>query len=98
MTVTIRHPDGNIFLYTKGADSSILPRVSDKTDATVIALSQKILLEQCNVGLRTLCIANRKLSVEVYENWRARYAAASKEIGDRKAKMEVFCLLNLILL
>ncbi|KAF4075190.1 hypothetical protein AMELA_G00231760 [Ameiurus melas] len=62
MSVIVRSSSGDFYLFCKGADSSIFPRViSGKVDQ-VRARVERNAVE----GLRTLCVAYKKLSREDY--------------------------------
>ena len=89
MTVVVRCPDGTVKLYSKGADSSIIPFLVQGFDKNIINETKNHLEEYSVQGLRTLCIANRTLDKSTYDAWGARYLSASREIGDRKGKMQL---------
>ncbi len=110
MSVIVQHPaidgatgdvvpgGGRIFLYCKGADSVIFPRLSDghnggppvtEADREVRRRTLKCLSEWGNDGLRTLCFACKELSQQECSVWSELYASACsdiEEIRKRKAK------------
>ena len=88
MSVVVRCPDGTIKLYSKGADSSVLPRLVKASSEETLTKTKSHLEEYSLQGLRTLCVANRTLEQSVYDSWGARFLNASREIGDRKGKMQ----------
>ncbi|XP_063734056.1 phospholipid-transporting ATPase IH isoform X3 [Eleginops maclovinus] len=63
MSVIVRSSTGELFLFCKGADSSIFPRVISGKVAQVRARVEHNAVE----GLRTLCVAYRPLSPEQYQ-------------------------------
>ena len=89
MTVVARHPDGTYRVYTKGADSKMMPLISENTSAD---LRQKT-LDDIEVfsreGLRTLIVAYRILTEEEYEEWAAMMHDAETDMSEnRKKKLE----------
>lgn len=63
MSVIVKASTGEVYLFCKGADSSIFPRViSGKVDQVRARVEQNAV-----EGLRTLCVAYRSLSPEQYE-------------------------------
>uniref|UniRef100_A0A3P8XJ04 Phospholipid-transporting ATPase n=1 Tax=Esox lucius TaxID=8010 RepID=A0A3P8XJ04_ESOLU len=67
-------PTGELYLFCKGADSSIFPRVISGKVAQV-------------KGLRTLCVAYRKLSVDQYEETCHLLNSAKLALQDRDKKL-----------
>lgn len=41
-----------------------------------------------SAGLRTLCLAYRDLSPEVYESWNEKFIQAKSSLQDREKKMD----------
>jgi magnesium-transporting ATPase (P-type) len=84
-------PRGHIFLYTKGADSAILPKCLPPAGAVEEEAHRRtkaVLSEWGNDGLRTLVFACRRVPREVYEPWAARYAAATQNLEELKKKKD----------
>lgn len=70
MSVVLKKPDGNIKIYTKGADSVIQELLKDKdTFEATLKHIQRFALK----GLRTLCCAYAQISKTVYEEWLEQY-------------------------
>ncbi|KAM9327808.1 phospholipid-transporting ATPase IH [Pholidichthys leucotaenia] len=63
MSVIVRANTGEVYLFCKGADSSIFPRVISGKVEQVRARVEHNAVE----GLRTLCVAYRRLSPEQYQ-------------------------------
>ncbi|KAG6866213.1 hypothetical protein C0991_007238 [Blastosporella zonata] len=81
MSTVIRAPNGKIKIYTKGADTVILERLSKNqpyTDKTMAHLEN-----YATEGLRTLCLAYRDISEEEYRQWSAIYNQAAATINGR---------------
>ncbi|XP_013921406.1 PREDICTED: phospholipid-transporting ATPase IG-like [Thamnophis sirtalis] len=83
MSVIVKMPDGRIYLFCKGADSSIFPRVpeaeSQKTKAHV---------EQNAVdGYRTLCVAYKEIPAAVYKVLQSQIQEATVALHNREARM-----------
>lgn len=64
MTVIVRGPDGRIRVMCKGADSIILPRL--KSTAQHVKKTESFLDGYSKEGLRTLLIAEKVVSEDVY--------------------------------
>ncbi|KNZ73976.1 putative phospholipid-transporting ATPase [Termitomyces sp. J132] len=81
MSTVIRAPNGKIKIYTKGADTVILERLSKNqpyTDKTLAHLEN-----YATEGLRTLCLAYRDVSDEEYRQWSVIYNQAAATINGR---------------
>lgn len=96
MSTIVRTPNGKIKLYTKGADSVILERLSknqlytDKTVTHLEVMSFHVISAYLNFGkdyatdgLRTLCLAYREISEQEYHQWAAIYDQAAATINGR---------------
>ncbi|KAF9073498.1 calcium transporting ATPase [Rhodocollybia butyracea] len=82
MSTIVRMPDGQIKLFTKGADTVILERLSKKnqpyTEKTMAHLE-----EYATDGLRTLCLASRDIPEQEYRQWSTIYDQAAATINGR---------------
>ncbi|CAA7261647.1 unnamed protein product [Cyclocybe aegerita] len=81
MSTVVRGPDGKIKLYTKGADTVILERLSKNQPYTEATLSH--LEDYATEGLRTLCIAFREIPEQEYQQWSVIYNQAAATINGR---------------
>uniref|UniRef100_A0A6Q2XUQ9 Phospholipid-transporting ATPase n=1 Tax=Esox lucius TaxID=8010 RepID=A0A6Q2XUQ9_ESOLU len=81
MSVIVRSRE--LYLFCKGADSSIFPRVISGKVAQVKARVEHNAVE----GLRTLCVAYRKLSVDQYEETCHLLNSAKLALQDRDKKL-----------
>uniref|UniRef100_A0A674E7M5 Phospholipid-transporting ATPase n=1 Tax=Salmo trutta TaxID=8032 RepID=A0A674E7M5_SALTR len=83
MSVIVRSTTGEYYLFCKGADSSIFPRVISGKVEQVKARVEHNAVE----GLRTLCVAYRKLSVTQYEETCHLLNSAKLALQDRDRKL-----------
>lgn len=75
-----------IFLFTKGADSVVLPLLKDRGEienATVEAMQEYAL-----DGLRTLCIAKKEVHPSEFVEWFKRYREAEQTNFNRQERIE----------
>jgi phospholipid-transporting ATPase len=86
MTVIVKRPDGQIWLYCKGADSKIIPILKSGIDY-LVSCEQALESYACQ-GLRTLVLACKQLTVEEYEEWQMVYQNAMENILNREYEME----------
>lgn len=91
MSVIVRAPNnGNkIILYCKGADSVIFEHLgSGPTSNKVRDMTTDHLEHFAGVGLRTLCLAKKELSEEVYLKWQKEFHNACTSIEEREEKVD----------
>ncbi|KAL1660926.1 hypothetical protein GGF50DRAFT_118469 [Schizophyllum commune] len=81
MSTVVRLPSGKIKIYTKGADTVILERLSKNQPYTEKTLAH--LEDYATEGLRTLCLAYRDVSEEEYRQWSVIYDQAAATINGR---------------
>ncbi|XP_057948489.1 phospholipid-transporting ATPase 3 isoform X2 [Malania oleifera] len=86
-SVVCRYPDGRLVLYCKGADSVIYERLADGNN-DLKKTTRKHLEQFGSAGLRTLCLAYRDLSSDVYENWNEKFMQAKSSLRDREKKLD----------
>lgn len=86
MSILLKHKEsGEYYLMCKGADSTMLDLCTmSETDRRSV---DKSLLDLACFGLRTLCIAHKKLSAEAALSWLNQHKAACTSINNRAAKM-----------
>ncbi|GAB2280370.1 Phospholipid-transporting ATPase 3 [Dionaea muscipula] len=86
-SVVCKYPDGRLVLYCKGADSVIYERLSEGNNDFKKVTRQH--LEQFgSAGLRTLCLAYRNLSADMYESWNEKFIHAKSSLRDREKKLD----------
>ncbi|XP_065084623.1 phospholipid-transporting ATPase IF isoform X2 [Ochlerotatus camptorhynchus] len=87
MSVIIKDAQGQIWVYTKGAESHVLP-LCTKTPSGLVISTQRHINEFAKQGLRTLAVARRKLTQVEYSNFRNELIQANNSLTDRVAKVE----------
>ncbi|KAJ4369078.1 phospholipid transporting ATPase [Neocucurbitaria cava] len=88
MSAIIRMPDGRIMLFCKGADSMIYSRLIPNEQRQLRATTGEHLEMFAREGLRTLCIAQREISQEEYQEWNKDYDIAANAVVGREEKLE----------
>jgi len=89
-----------IYLYTKGADEVMFPRLGKDQRVSPESTTNHLELF-ATMGLRTLVIAYRPVSQSEYTAWQRQYQEANTDMDDREKKLSmVYDMLerNLILL
>ncbi|XP_068960898.1 phospholipid-transporting ATPase IF isoform X3 [Petaurus breviceps papuanus] len=83
MSVIVQSPSGEKLLFSKGAESSILPNcVGGEIEKTRIHVDEFALK-----GLRTLCVAYRRFTPEEFEEVDRRLFAARTALQQREEKL-----------
>jgi phospholipid-translocating ATPase len=88
MSAIIRMPDGKIILFCKGADSMIYSRLIPGEQRQLRVTTGEHLEMFAREGLRTLCIAQRELSEEEYQEWNRDYDIAANAVAGREERLE----------
>ncbi|KAL5118976.1 phospholipid transporting ATPase [Pleosporales sp. CAS-2024a] len=88
MSAIIRMPNGKIILFCKGADSMIYSRLIPDEQRQLRATTGEHLEMFAREGLRTLCIAQREISDEEYQEWNRDYDIAANAVTGREEKLE----------
>lgn len=86
MSTILRCPDGKVRVYTKGADTVILERLSRDNPHTEATLQH--LEDYATEGLRTLCLAMREVPDDEYRQWSAIYEKAATTINNRADELD----------
>ncbi|XP_078614739.1 phospholipid-transporting ATPase IF-like isoform X2 [Branchiostoma floridae x Branchiostoma japonicum] len=83
MSAIIKLPNGNIRLYTKGAESALLPLcLSGERDKTLYHVNQF-----AEIGLRTLVYCIKELNEEQYADIKSKMTEARNALQDREEKV-----------
>ncbi|KAJ0676484.1 putative P-type phospholipid transporter [Helianthus annuus] len=86
-SVVCRYKDGRLVLYCKGADSVVYERLGSGNDE--IKKITRVHMEQYGeAGLRTLCLAYKDLSPDMYESWNEKFMQAKSCLRDREKKLD----------
>lgn len=88
MSAIIRMPDGKIILFCKGADSMIYSRLIPGEQRELRATTAEHLEMFAREGLRTLCIAQKEISEEEYQEWNKDYDMAANAVTGREERLE----------
>ncbi|XP_074846632.1 phospholipid-transporting ATPase IH isoform X6 [Carettochelys insculpta] len=83
MSVIVRSMAGDIFLFCKGADSSIFPRVTEGKIDQIRSRVERNAVE----GLRTLCVAYKKFTQKEYDSVCRLLQDAKLALHDRDKKL-----------
>jgi len=92
MSIIVREPDGKISLFTKGADSFVIPRLDAAACASTLPPLEKALAGMGSLGLRTLIVCGKTITQAQFDEWYKRFEAAGKELVDRAKKVDQICL------
>ncbi|XP_053328635.1 phospholipid-transporting ATPase IG isoform X1 [Spea bombifrons] len=83
MSVLVKSHTGKIFLFCKGADSSMFPRVAlEEIERIKVHVEQNAL-----DGYRTLCVAFKELSQDEYDQMNKQLDEAKMALQDREEKL-----------
>lgn len=85
MSTVVMLPDGNYYIFTKGADSIILDLLeNDSASSELVLKSIKGLEDFAGTGLRTLCFAYRKLDKDFALEWLDKWNDALNTVTERQ--------------
>lgn len=88
MSAIVRMPDGKIKLFCKGADSMIFSRLSRGLQKDLRKATAENLEVFAREGLRTLCVAEREISEEFYQEWVRDHDFAAAALQNRDDRLE----------
>lgn len=88
MSAIVRMPNNRIVLFCKGADSIIYSRLKKGEQPELRQTTAEHLEMFAREGLRTLCIAQKVLDEEEYQEWNREHELAASAIQDREEKLE----------
>ncbi|XP_055298222.1 phospholipid-transporting ATPase 11C isoform X2 [Sitodiplosis mosellana] len=89
MSTIIKDGKGDIWLYTKGAESHVFPLcLNTSSQQNLMKLTQQHIDDFAKVGLRTLAVARRKLTLEEYNQFDIDITNASNALANRKTQVE----------
>jgi phospholipid-transporting ATPase len=80
MSVIVKDESGKVIIYTKGADSIMIPRYVPSEAAELQRVRAK-LDEFSNIGLRTLLLGYRELTPQQYQSFKSEYDVTSAYSG-----------------
>ncbi|XP_042351750.1 probable phospholipid-transporting ATPase IM [Plectropomus leopardus] len=88
MSVIVRNPQGQIKLYSKGADTIIFERL-DPSSEDLMNTTSEHLSEFAGEGLRTLALAYKDLDEDYFDVWVKKLLFASTVIENREDQLAV---------
>ncbi|XP_069564255.1 probable phospholipid-transporting ATPase IM [Brachyistius frenatus] len=88
MSVIVRNPQGQIKLYSKGADTIIFDRL-DPSSENLMHTTTEHLTEFAGKGLRTLALAYKDLDEDYFEVWMKKLVFVSTVIVNREDQLAV---------
>jgi phospholipid-translocating ATPase len=88
MSAIIRMQDGKIKLFCKGADSMIYSRLKRGEQPELRRTTAEHLEMFAREGLRTLCIAEKDVDEQEYQQWKKDHDLAAESITDREENLE----------
>ncbi|XP_059952800.1 probable phospholipid-transporting ATPase IM isoform X3 [Mesoplodon densirostris] len=86
MSVIVRNPEGQIKLYSKGADTILFERLHPSNE-DLLTLTSDHLSEFAGEGLRTLAIAYRDLDDKYFKEWHKMLEDANAAIDERDERI-----------
>ncbi|XP_063530571.1 phospholipid-transporting ATPase VD isoform X3 [Cydia strobilella] len=91
MSVALRDPQGQVVLYVKGADSTVLsaltPARAGSAEAGALERTRALLSDYSRAGLRTLVMAKRGMNAAQWEEWLASHQRASEVPEGREKRI-----------
>ncbi|KAM9854797.1 phospholipid-transporting ATPase ID [Aulostomus maculatus] len=88
MSVIVRFPQGQIKLYSKGADTIIFDRL-DPSSLDLMCTTSEHLSTFAGEGLRTLALAYKDLDEDCFRVWMKKLLFASTEMENREEQLGV---------
>lgn len=94
MSIIVKDPTtGQMHLYTKGADSFVMPHLAnDAHNNKYLPAVKESLKDMAASGLRTLLVCKKEVSNAEFEKWFARFIEAGKTLTNRSEAVDKVCL------
>ncbi|XP_011920696.1 PREDICTED: probable phospholipid-transporting ATPase IM isoform X4 [Cercocebus atys] len=86
MSVIVRNPEGQIKLYSKGADTILFEKLHPSNEV-LLSLTSDHLSEFAGEGLRTLAIAHRDLDDKYFKEWHKMLEDANAATEERDERI-----------
>ncbi|MED6181078.1 Alanine--tRNA ligase [Stylosanthes scabra] len=87
MSVILGYTDDSVKLFVKGADTSMLSVIDKSLNTEILQATETHLYSYSSLGLRTLVIGMRELSVSEFDQWHFAFEAASTSLIGRAAML-----------
>jgi magnesium-transporting ATPase (P-type) len=71
MSVIVRDSEDRYFLFTKGADSVLLPKITQNPE--IVEINKEHLVDYSKQGLRTLMMAFKEITLYELNEWEKIY-------------------------
>ena len=92
MSIVLKDRYDELFIISKGADSSITVRLQpgnlSQTDKETI---DSHLIKSAQAGLRTLCLAWKQIPMSTYDSWRREYLLYIQSVEKSDEKYDALC-------
>ncbi|VFQ82126.1 unnamed protein product [Cuscuta campestris] len=85
MSVMLGCPDKTIKLFVKGADTTMFSVINASLNLDIVRATESHLHSYSSMGLRTLVVGMRELSISEFQRWQTSYEAASTAVIGRAA-------------
>uniref|UniRef100_K3W6I2 Phospholipid-transporting ATPase n=1 Tax=Globisporangium ultimum (strain ATCC 200006 / CBS 805.95 / DAOM BR144) TaxID=431595 RepID=K3W6I2_GLOUD len=83
MSVVVRRPNGELYLYSKGADMMIYQRLKDDPAMDQLKKVTRDHMEKyADDGLRTLALAVKKLDEKWFQKWKIKFDEAQGNVAE----------------
>ncbi|KAF4674073.1 hypothetical protein FOL47_009752 [Perkinsus chesapeaki] len=82
-------PDKDVYVYTKGADSSVLPKCGGGTNKDTMEHTQRYVKRFADQGYRTLCVAMRKMKWSEWCVIADEISHIQEDLSNREERMAV---------
>uniref|UniRef100_A0A8B9RLR4 Phospholipid-transporting ATPase n=1 Tax=Astyanax mexicanus TaxID=7994 RepID=A0A8B9RLR4_ASTMX len=86
MSVIVRNPEGQLKLYSKGADTIIFDLL-DQSNEELMYTTSEHLNEFAGEGLRTLALAYKDLDEDMFDEWMKKLLFASTSLNNREESL-----------
>ncbi|XP_023750034.1 phospholipid-transporting ATPase 1 [Lactuca sativa] len=85
MSVILGYPNGTVKVIVKGADTSMFTIIDNSFSLDITRATESHLQAYSSIGLRTLVVGIRELSVPEFQHWQSAYETASTAVNGRVA-------------
>ncbi|KAL7598458.1 hypothetical protein Lser_V15G22250 [Lactuca serriola] len=85
MSVILGYPNGTVKVIVKGADTSMFTIIDNSFSLDITRATESHLQTYSSIGLRTLVVGIRELSVPEFQHWQSAYETASTAVNGRVA-------------
>jgi phospholipid-transporting ATPase len=92
MSIIVKDDEGTIHVFTKGADSFVIPNLHKTANDKTLPPTSEVLKELASEGLRTLIVCGKTITQEQFNTWYQRFIEAGKALDDRSAIVDKVCL------